>query len=677
MGIGQPDSGITHLNEGYLPMQSEQGLKDIGAEGMSVFNRVEPFDATDDFIRECVEQADLPSLMVTLAMLTGDTALIGPEVKPPVPPMRVEIAQQGGMSDEMQKKAKRLATAALISFRDNGRRSPEVPSPSLLSMCMEYLLPRDLEELRPLLEHEMEFTRDPGAPGWTTDEVAPGTKFRVAVIGAGVSGIAAAYRLQQTGLKFTVYEKNEDVGGVWWENRYPGCRLDTPNFAYSLSFAQKQDWPQQFSAQPEIQSYLGTVASAAGLRHFIRFGTEVDEMDFDEGRAVWTLKVRDRDGRVTREEFNAIITAVGILSRPSLPDIPGLDSFQGRIVHSANWPKDLDLSGKRVAMVGTGASAFQIGPSIVDEVASLDIFQRTPPWMLPTPTYHDDIKPGMAWLLKHVPYYGRWLRFWQFCISIEGRLPLTEVEDDWDHPVSVGRANEELRQGCLNWLATQYHDRPDLREKMTPNYPPTSKRMLRDNGVWGAMLRRPNVHLSTDGIERITAEGIVTKDGVLHAADLIICATGFKASDFLSPMTITGVGGRQLHRDVWDGDCRAYLGITVPGFPNLFMTGGPNTAVVINGSAIFSSECQVEYSLKAIRHLLETGKKTLNCKESPFVEYNKWIDAGNLKRSWGSPRANSWYKNSKGRASQTWPYGMLDYWTVTGKFQPEDYTFSG
>ena len=647
---------------------------ELGAD-MNVFNRVEPIDASDEFIRQAVEQADLPSLMVTLAMVTGDTSLIAPEVKPPVPPMRVEIAQQGGMSKELHEKARRLATAALIAFRDSGQLGCDTPSDALLTQCMQYLLPRDIDELRPLLEHEMGFTKDPGAPDWTRDSVAPGVKFRVAVIGAGVSGIAAGYRLQQTELDFTMFEKNEDVGGVWWENRYPGCRLDTPNFAYSLSFAQKQDWPQQFSRQPEIQSYLATVASASGLKRHIRFGTEVDAMRFNEDRATWTLSVRDQSGRVTEEEFNAVITAVGILSRPSLPDIAGLDTFKGRIVHSAVWPEDLDLAGKRVALVGTGASAFQIGPSIVDQVAGLKIFQRSPPWMLPTPTYHDDIAPGMQWLLKHVPYYGRWLRFWQFCISIEGRFPLTAVEDDWDHPVSVGRDNEELRQGCLKWLATQYHDRPDLLEKMTPNYPPTSKRMLRDNGVWAAMLKKPHVELNTTGIDRFTPEGIRTQDGVLHDFDVVICATGFKASDFLAPMTITGSGGRQLHRDCWDGDCRAYLGISVPGFPNLFMTGGPNTAVVINGSAIFSSECQVEYSLRAIRYLLETGQKAMNCKEAPFLDYNVWVDAGNLKRSWGSPRARSWYKNAKGRASQPWPFGMLDYWNLTGKFTPDDYVF--
>ena len=658
-------------------MDFQNGTPAESGNGMEQFSHFGKIDVLDDFIREAVEDADLPALMATLAMITGDTSLIAADLEPPSPPMLTAIAPQGGMSQEAQEKAKRLATAALLKYRDVGQGFQGKPPAALLDACVQYLIRADLEENRSLLEHELGIPQDLGAPGWTLDDVAPGSRFRVAVIGAGVSGIAAAYRLQQAHVDCTVYEKNDEVGGVWWENRYPGCRLDTPNFAYSLSFAQKPDWPQQFSRQPEILAYLATVAQSAGMRRHIRFGCEVEAMRFDEQRAVWTLTIRDRSDTVSQEEFNAVITAVGILNRPSVPDFAGLDSFQGQTVHSASWPKDLDLTGKRVGLVGTGASAFQIGPSIADSVAQLEVFQRNPPWMLPTPTYHDDIKPGMQWLLSHVPYYGRWFRFWQFWIAVEGRLPLSEVEDDWDHPVSVGRKNEALRQGCIEWLARQYHDRPDLLAKMTPNYPPTAKRMLRDNGVWAAMLKKPHVELNTTGIERITPRGIETQDGVLHELDVIIFATGFKASDFLAPMKITGRNGRDLHRDCWAGDCRAYLGITVPGFPNLFMTGGPNTAVVINGSAIFSSECQVEYTMRAIRQVLASGHAALDCKEPPFTAYNAWVDAGNLKRAWGAARTTSWYKNSTGRASQTWPYGLLDYWNITANFCPDDYEYIG
>jgi 4-hydroxyacetophenone monooxygenase len=648
-----------------------------GDSTMEMFNHVEKIDSTDEFIRAAVEDADLPALMAALAMLTGDTALIGAELKPTSPPMTAVVIAQGGMSKEAQIKARQLAVAAIISWRDHAEPTQPKPSAALVDQCLQYMIRGSLDELRPMLEHELGIEQDMGAPGWTREAVAPDTPFRVAVIGAGVSGIAAAYRLQQAHLDFAVYEKNDEVGGVWWENRYPGCRLDTPNFAYSLSFAQKPDWPQQFSRQPEIHAYLATVAGQAGIRQNIRFNTEVDAMHFDEEQAVWRLTIRDRAGVVTEENFNAVITAVGILNRPSLPDIPGLASFEGRVVHSAIWPRDLDLKGKRVALIGTGASAFQIGPNIADSVERFEVFQRNPPWMLPTPTYHDDIKPGMQWLLKHIPSYGRWFRLWQFWMAVEGRLPLTEVEDDWDHPVSVGRANEMLRQGCLSWLAGQYQDRPDLLAKMTPGYPPAAKRMLRDNGAWAAMLKKPHVALTTDAIERITPEGIVTAGGSLHRFDVIICATGFKASDFLAPMKVTGRRGVELHRDFWAGDCRAYLGITVPGFPNLFMTGGPNTAVVINGSAIFSSECQVRYTMGAIRYLFDSGHQAMDCKEQPFEDYNTWIDAGNVKRAWGASRTTSWYVNSKGRASQTWPYGLSDYWRITAAFSPDKYEYIG
>src|SRR5690606_3233304 len=245
----------------------------------------------------------------------------------------------------------------------------------------------------------------------------------------------------------------------WWDNVYPGCRLDTPNFAYSFSFAQKQDWPQQFSRQSEIQRYISDVATGTAIRSNILFQTEVEALSWDDASATWTLRFKHADGKVEEQRFNAIITAVGQLNRPSFPNVPGLDSFKGKMFHSAEWPRGLDIKGKRVAVVGAGASAYQIVPSIVDEVAELKVFQRNPPWMLPTPNYHEDIKPGMAWLLHHVPFYGRWFRFWQFWIAAEGRLPLVEVEKDWDHPISVGSANERLRLECVEHLKGQLTDR--------------------------------------------------------------------------------------------------------------------------------------------------------------------------------------------------------------------------
>jgi 4-hydroxyacetophenone monooxygenase len=647
------------------------GLAADMLSGMRKFDQVAPIVVSDEEIAAAVQDADLPALLAALATLTGDDRLLADDLQPPPPKMGASIKPQGGMSAEAQDKARRLAVEALISYRDKGSPEPD-PRPPLLERAMRFLARGTGPEYLPLLKHELALPRDLGAPDWRKTDIAPARDFKVAVIGAGLSGVAAAYRLAQAGVAYKVFEKNADVGGVWWENVYPGCRLDTPNFAYSYSFAQKQDWPEQFSRQIEIQKYVSRVADETSVRAHIAFETEVLSLSYDEASARWSVETRDVAGLVRTETFNAIITATGQLNRPAYPDINGLQTFKGDLFHSARWPAGFDIKGKRVAVIGTGASAYQIVPSIVGSVSELQVFQRNPPWMLPTPNYHDEIKPGMAWLLHHVPYYGRWFRFWQFWIAAEGRLPLVEVEPDWDHPISVGRANEGLRLECIEHLKTQLADRPDLLEKLTPNYPPGAKRMLRDNGVWAAALKQPHARLVTDKIEKIEERGIVTEDGQLHEVDVIVLATGFQASDYLMPIKVTGCDGKDLH-EWWAGDCRAYLGITMPGFPNLFMTGGPTTGVVVNGSAIFSAECAVEYALSAIHELLRGSYASMDVRQAPFDEFNRRVDAGNLTKAWGVAKVSSWYRNRFGRASQTWPFSLLEYWRITERANLADY----
>lgn len=652
-----------------LPAMSEQ------EETLAAFDRVLPIQASDAEIEAAVRDADLPALLATLAMLTRDPALLADELKPPSPSMTARIAPQGGMSPDAQAKARALATHALIRWRDAGCPAADAPPQEWLDRIVQFLIRSGHENLMDLLRHEVNVPDDRGAPGWHASEFPHAAGVKVAVIGSGFAGITAAYRLKQAGLDFTLFEKNAEIGGVWWENTYPGCRLDTPNFAYSLSFAQKQDWTQQFSQQPEILRYLLDVVRRAGIRPHLRLNTEVEKLEFDEERAAWKVTARGADGATHVEHFQFVITAMGLLNRPHIPDFPGLSSFQGEVVHSAAWRQDVSVKGKRVALIGTGASAFQIGPEICAQVERLSVFQRNPPWMLPTPTYHDDLKPGLRWLLTHVPYYGRWVRFWQFWIGVEGRLHLVEVDPAWKHEVSVSAGNEALRQECLATLRQQFADRPELLELVTPNYPPGAKRMLRDNGTWPEMLKAPQVELVTQEISHVTGDAIHTKDGKSHPVDLIICATGFKAADFLYPLKVTGRGGRDLH-EYWDGDCRAYLGISVPGFPNLFMTSGPNTGVVVNGSAIFSSECQVEYAMRALRHVLGGGFKAVDCRTEPYVRYNAYIDKGNESKAWAVARTTSWYKNRSGRAAQTWPFGMLEYWNLTATYRPEDHELS-
>ena len=653
---------------------SEATPRQVKAEPIKAFDIVAPIRASDEEIEAAVKDAELPALLAALAMLSGDEALIADDLKPSSPSMTARIAPQGGMSRQAQDKARQAARQALIRYRDAGSPPLAAPSQAWLDRIVLFLIKEGSEAYMDLLRHELNIPNDVGAPDWSAASLPSASRVKVAVIGSGFAGITAAYRLKQAGVDFTLFEKNSEVGGVWWENTYPGCRLDTPNFAYSLSFAQKQDWPQQFSERPEIIKYILEVVAHSGIRPHIRVNTEVEALAFDEGQGAWRVTTRDKAGQVAEEEFNFVITAMGLLNRPSIPDFKGLETFKGEIIHSADWRGEVALEGKRVALIGTGASAFQIGPEIFKTVSRLSVFQRNPPWLLPTPSYHDDLKPGMQWLLKHVPFYGRWFRFWQVWIGVEGRLHLVEVDPAWKHPISVSAANEKLRQECLATLEQQFADRPDLLSKVTPDYPPGAKRMLRDNGMWAEMLKSSNVDLVTQGIECISENAIQTVDGEVHPVDVIVCATGFKAADFLYPLKITGLSGRDLHA-FWDGDCRAYLGITVPGFPNLFMTSGPNTGVVVNGSAIFFSECQVEYILRSMKYVIANGARAIDCKTEPFVDYNKYIDQGNETKAWGVASTTSWYKNKSGRAAQTWPFGLLEYWSLTCRFEPGPYNF--
>ena len=642
---------------------------------MPVNDAPSPIHADDEIIRKAVDDAELPALLVSLAHVTGDRSLISDEFKPPLRAMPTGVEPQGGMPLEVQAKARSMAVEVIKRFRDAGSPPPpDLPSEDLRSL-MEYIVGDAADDYLSLLLHELGIPQDRGAPTWSKPDLAPEKKFSVAVIGAGMSGLVVAHRLAQAQIPFIVLEKNSEVGGTWWENSYPGCRLDTSNFAYSYSFAQKDDWPNQYSSQKTILQYFRDVTTLFSLRKRIRFDTEVRSATFDDARKVWVLKIQSASGNIETLEANAVICAVGQLNRPKLPNIPGVSSFAGPAFHSSQWRHDVDLRGRKVGVVGTGASAFQIIPSIATEVSELTVYQRTPAWMLPAPNYHKPIAPGLVWLFRHIPYYHRWFRFYQFWISSENRLPFFTVDNSWQAEDSISRANEELRKALFDHLMPQYADRPDLASKVVPSYPPGAKRMLRDNGVWAATLKRENVELVTTPITEVTRRGILTDDGREREADVLIYATGFTASDFFEPMTIVGKDGRDLH-SYWNGNARAYLGGCIPGFPNFFSVFGPNTALVINGSIFFMSECGTNYILECIRLLFENGSDTIECCVEAHDAYNADVDAGNAQRAWGGVSSvNSWYRNKYGRASQAWPYPLGEYWNRTRVPDPHSFIF--
>jgi 4-hydroxyacetophenone monooxygenase len=462
---------------------------------------------------------------------------------------------------------------------------------------------------------------------------------------------------------------------VWVENTYPGCRLDTSNFCYSYSFAQQANWRHYFSPRDEVQRYFEQVAREHGLLRHVQLGTQVQALRYDEAHCCWQIDI-EREGRCETLRAQAVISAVGQLNRPRLPDIAGLERFKGQAWHTARWRHDVDLRGLRVGVIGTGASAFQVVPQVARQAASLTVFQRSAPWVVDTPAYTRELPPGLHWLLSHLPGYNAWYRFEQFWVAVEGRRRYSQVDPTWRRSGSVSALNAQLRDMLEAQIAQAYAGRPDLQRVMTPDYPPYAKRMLRDDGAWPAALQAGHVSVVSTPIAEVTEDGVRDADGRLHALDVLIYGTGFAASQFLNSLRVSGLGGVDLHQQ-WGLEPKAYQGVCVPGFPNLFMLYGPNTNLITNGSLVLFSEIEIEYVMRCLRTLGERGARAMVCTEEASERYNARIDAAARSMAYGIEGVSNWYKSSSGRVTQNWPLSTIDFWRQMQTVQTQDFRFLG
>lgn len=465
--------------------------------------------------------------------------------------------------------------------------------------------------------------------------------FSVAILGAGAGGLAMAISLQKAGIPFTIYEKAASVGGTWRDNTYPGSGCDVPSMLYSYSFEPKPDWSRKFAPQPEIVAYFEGVARKYNLLPHIRFNTEIAGAHFDEAEGLW--HIRSASG----EEFtaNAVVSGVGQLNRPAFPKIEGLETFMGAAFHSARWDHSVDLSGKRVAVIGNGASAIQFVPEIAPEVGKLTIFQRTPNWCVPKPD-----RPFREWekkLYRAVPALVRLQRWWTWLMLERNYLAFVQGS-------FFGKLFEKA---ALKEIETHIED-PELRRKLTPDYPAGCKRILLTND-WYPALARDNVQVETSHIERVTEDAVVTQDGVSHPADVIIYATGFESTDFLAPMKITGRGNADLNA-VWARGAEAHRGVAVAGFPNFFMLYGPNTNLGHN-SIIFMLECQVNYIAQCIETIAKERLRYLDVKPAAMEAFNHDLQQDMQKTVWAAG-CSSWYKTADGRVTNNWSSFTAKYW---------------
>lgn len=483
---------------------------------------------------------------------------------------------------------------------------------------------------------------------------ASGCRTSIAIIGSGFGGIAAAIELKAAGFEgFTIYEKAASVGGVWRDNEYPGAACDVPSPIYSFSYALKPNWSSLFGGQREIRRYLEQVAEEYGLDAHLRTRTEVLVTEFDEHRGSWRVELS------TGEEVtaDAVVMATGQLNRPKLPDVDGLDSFRGVSFHSAEWDHDVDLTGKRVAVVGSGASAIQVVPAIADRVGWLSVVQRSPNWVIrKSKRRHGPIARALltrSRLLRKLHHHALFLGY-------EARWPL------------VSRKAKPVRAASEWWyrrvIRTTLRD-PEQARAATPDYTMLCNRLLLSN-EWYPTLARGHVELIGSGVRKVLPHGILTADGREVDADVIIWCTGFKASEFLAPIAITGRGGRDLHEQ-WRHGAEAYLGMTVPGFPNMFMLFGPNTNSITN-SIVFLLERQARYIRKALQLRAHRGGGAFDLRQEAHDGFQRWLTR-KLGQTVFTDTCPGWYTNAEGKVTAMWPLSHLTYAWHTRHFDEHSY----
>ncbi|MHC4048477.1 flavin-containing monooxygenase [Bradyrhizobium sp. 25ACV] len=608
-----------------------------------------------------IAEGDIRCLLMVLVHMTGDEKWLAPPYLPKRD-IRLIPDPEAGVPKEIQDEIR----AAVVELFANGTPKPVITDPGdelLLKMMRGCLGENVASEYAPLMREEMGFVSREAR--WTKrpsdDKLA---SQHVLIVGAGVCAIALGVALGHLGIPYTIVEKNAELGGTWWINRYPGCGVDTPNHSYSYSFGSGNAWTRYFCQREELLGYLKKVADEYGIRKHLRVNTELTSSRWDEGKRRWISTLKTESGEETFES-TALVSAIGQLNDPSRARFNGEDKFKGTILHSALWSDDIDIDGKHVAVIGTGATSMQLVPSIAGRVASVTVYQRSAQWARPVKGYSDPISEGARWLLAHLPFYVQWYRFNMFWRYGDGLLPFLRKDPAWPHPErAVNKGNDRHRQELTDFILSELQGRPDLIAKCVPTYPPYGKRILLDNN-WFKTLTRPNVELVTDAIDHFDQSGIVTADGRHRPADVIVVSTGFKVTEMAARLNISGRNGKDL-REAWANDNpTAFLGLTVPDFPNFFCMLGPNSGPAHGGSVIFQSECQSRYIAACLAEMIEHDVAAIDVRPDVLDDYVRKVDAEHETMIWTHPGMSTYYRNSSGRVFSAMPWRFVDYWRMT------------
>ena len=610
-----------------------------------------------------ITQANIPTLLMVLVQMTGDTHWLDAPY---------QINRQSGMGDNdsggldatLQAEVRTAAIEAIRAWQNGKPLSIENPPPELLvrmlSNAMGERVPDEYGEFTAAQLSQKTRVVD---PIYAPDD------FRVLVVGSGATGMCAAVHLQQAGIPFSVVEKADRVGGVWYENKYPGAGVDTPNHLYSFSFV-SYDWPMYFALRDDLQTYMEHVAKEFDLLEHVRLRTEVVKAEWNDAEKYWNVTL-EHDGEQTIEQANVLLSATGIFNPPVWPNIPGIEDFEGPIFHTSDWPQDLSLADKNVAVIGNGASAMQICPEIQDEVASLTIYQRSTHWAAPFDQFRKVVPDAIRYLLREVPLYRAWYRVrlgWTFNDRMHEAL---QKDPDWIHPDrSLNAINDAHRAFFARYIEQELGDRKDLLEKVLPPYPPFGKRMLMDNG-WYRMLRNEKVALIDSPIVEITQNEIKTKTEAI-TPDVLVIATGFDVLNFGTAFEARGRSGQTL-TERWGDNASAYLGTAIPDFPNLFMLYGPNTQPGHGGSLLFVIERQMHYIMDMLKQMCEQGLSDVEIRSEVHAQYNQAVDAAHEKMVWTHPGMQTYYRNSQGRVVVNFPWRNVDLFEMTKQVNLQEY----
>lgn len=624
--------------------------------------------ATDAEIEDAIKYADPMALRGLVYQLTGDEELKDIALKTVLGGYleRNVIAREEDVA-----MVRRKAADFLKGYRDSGAGpidiGPEDRLPVSLGLMRGEIIPED--SLALAIE---ETALDPWvrSPQWRK---APDPQklenFRVVIVGAGMGGLVSALHCKRAGIPYAVIEKNAGVGGTWYENRYPGSRLDSPSRSYTHLFGVDFPLSNPFSPWAENQKYFSWVADFFDLRKDMVFETEVHSLTWDEAAGEWEIITSDKHGEQKVLRANAVMTSVGFLNRPRLPDIEGRETFAGEAWHTVEWPDHAVIKDRRVAVIGTGATGYQTVPAMALEAAHVTVFQRTPQWLFPSPGYLSPFNSNVYWLNRNFPFFTNFMRLGSG--SAAAFEAVSTIDPDFDDPHCCSASNKIARDVAIGFLESKIKD-PELVARLTPEHPVWSARPIQADPEYCFYdaIQRDNVDLISEGIARINESGIETKDGRQIDVDVIAYATGFHANEYLFPMKITGRDGATIE-ELWkDGGARAYRTCMMPGFPNLFAIYGPNT----NGSLSPASfhELVACFAIQCMQELILEDKSSVEVKPEAYWQFARLIDERNNTRVWSDPRVQSYYWSKHGRSATMNPLRGPEMWALLRKPEFDD-----